>query len=304
MTKNALITGAHGFLGKHVAILLTKSYNVFTPKRDYCDFSNRDDVLRLFDSIGQIDVLIHLAADVGGIGYNQKTPYDLFYKNAIMGIELIDISIGRVRKFVQIGTACSYPKYCPTPFDPADLWDGYPEETNAAYGIAKRLLLTQIQAARQQYGFNGIYVIPTNLYGPGNNFSRNKSHVIPSLIKKFIDAKRNNETSVKVWGNGSATRDFLYVVDAAWGICTAVETYNDGEPLNLGSGRSISISQLVNMIKEESHFTGLVKWDYTKLNGQPWRQLDSSVANNTLDWYPEVSLKEGLKSTVEWYEKQ
>jgi GDP-L-fucose synthase len=254
----------------------------------------------MLEDAGQIDILFHLAANVGGIGYNQKFPYSLFYENALMSITLIHQAVSHnVGKFVQIGTTCSYPKHCPTPFQEADLWSGYPEETNAPYGIAKRVLLTQLQAARQQYGFNGIYVIPTNLYGPGDNFSGDDSHVIPALIERIIKA----ENTVDVWGTGNASRDFLYVEDAAKGIIAAAEKYDEPDPINLGSGQAITIAALVNIIKQITGSEASTVWKVDKPDGQPKRLLDISRAAELLDWQPETNLCEGLGKTIEWYKE-
>ena len=302
--KNVLVTGGSGFLGQHlVKRLQEKGCNPIVP-------SSKDYDLRFLSYISamlgarKIDILFHLAARVGGIGYNQKYPYDLFYDNILMGINLINASIVKqVGKFVQIGTTCSYPKHCPVPFHERNFWNGYPEETNAPYGLAKKMLLVQLQAARQQYGFNGIYLVPTNLYGPGDKFEDYKSHVIPALIKKIIKAQENDEPSVEVWGTGGASRDFLYVEDAAKAIVLAAEKYNEPEPLNLGSGEFFRIAALVNMIKQAVGYKGETVWDVTKPDGQPKRLLNSGAAYDALGWKAEIGLREGLEKTIEWYKE-
>ncbi|MHC4195392.1 MAG: GDP-L-fucose synthase family protein [Planctomycetota bacterium] len=299
--KRVLVTGGYGFLGQHlVRQLEAKGCNPFVPRSIDYDLCFPVYIQSMLEDAGQIDILFHLAANVGGIGYNQKFPYSLFYENALMSITLIHQAVSHnVGKFVQIGTTCSYPKHCPTPFQEADLWSGYPEETNAPYGIAKRVLLTQLQAARQQYGFNGIYVIPTNLYGPGDNFSGDDSHVIPALIERIIKA----ENTVDVWGTGNASRDFLYVEDAAKGIIAAAEKYDEPDPINLGSGQAITIAALVNIIKQITGSEASTVWKVDKPDGQPKRLLDISRAAELLDWQPETNLCEGLGKTIEWYKE-
>lgn len=297
--KRVLVTGGHGFLGSHlVRQLEARGCNPFVPRSKDYDLRFPVYVQSMLETAGQIDVLFHLAAKVGGIGYNQQFPYSLFYDNILMGANLIHQAIGHnVSKFVQIGTTCSYPKYCPTPFQEDDFWDGYPEETNAAYGIAKRALLTQLQAARKQSGFNGIYIIPTNLYGPGDNFDESSSHVIPALIKKIIEAG----DTVDVWGTGNASRDFLYVEDAAKGIIAAAEKYDQSQPINLGSGKAVTIAALVNIIKQITDCESSTIWKVDRPDGQPRRLLDISRAHEYLGWEPETNLYEGLEKTIEWY---
>lgn len=302
--KRVLVTGGRGFLGKrlikHLYIRGCQSQSVFAPHREDYDLTIPARAEAMLQDVGDIDILFHLAADVGGIGYNQENGYQLFYTNAIMGINLIHLSLlYGVKKFVQIGTTCSYPAYCPPPFKESDLWDGYPEETNAPYGLAKRVLLAQLQAARRHHAFNGIYIIPANLYGPGDDFSDEKSHVIPALIKKITGAT----DTLTVWGTGNATRDFLYVDDAARGIITIAEKYDGAEPVNLGSGHATAISALVNIIKELTGCRAKTTWDVSKPDGQMTRLLGTSKARS-LGWEPEVSLHEGLKMTIDWYKEQ
>lgn len=250
-----------------------------------------------------MDLVVHLAANVGGIGYNREHPGKLFYDNAVMGIHLIEESRkARVKKFVQVGTVCAYPKYPPRiPFKEGDIWEGFPEETNAPYGLAKKMLLAQLQAYRQEYGFNGIYLLPTNLYGPGDNFNPNSSHVIPALIKKFVEAVENNSGEVTVWGTGNPSREFLYVDDAARGIVLAAQKYDKGEPVNLGSHREIKIKQLAHMIAKHTGFKGKIAWDKTKPDGQPRRKLDVSRAKKEFGFVSKVDFNTGLANTIKWY---
>ena len=307
--KNVIVTGGTGFLGKHlIRQLMEKGCRPRVPNtRDYdlrqpetADFM-MGRAVKPFDNV---DVVFNLAANVGGIGYNQNHPYRLFYDNAIMGISLIHAAIEHgVKKFVQIGTVCSYPKLARPPFSEEMLWDGYPEETNAPYGLAKKMLLVQLQAARQEFGFNGIYLMPTNLYGPGDTFADDKSHVIPALIKKCVEAKENSADHISVWGNGNASRDFLYVKDAAEAIISAAEHYDNGYPLNLGSGEEVRISSLVYYICQLTGFEGNVKWDMSKPAGQPRRVLNSVKAAEDIGWIAETKLQDGLKETIEWYKE-
>lgn len=252
--------------------------------------------------VKDIDIIIHLAARVGGIGYNQKYPATLFYDNAIMGIQMIEAARQEnVEKLVAMGTICAYPKFTPVPFKEEDLWKGYPEETNAPYGLAKKMMLVQAQAYRQQYGFNCIYLLPVNLYGPRDNFDPEHSHVIPALIKRIFDAKESGEEYITVWGTGKATREFLYVEDAAEGIILATEKYNKPEPINLGAGFEISIKALVELIVDITGFDGEIRWDKSKPDGQPRRCLDVSKAKEEFGFEAKVGFKEGLKRAVEWY---
>jgi GDP-L-fucose synthase len=253
---------------------------------------------------GRPEIVIHLAAVVGGIGANRENPGRLFYENAAMGIELMEQSrLAGVEKFVQIGTVCSYPKFTPVPFREDDLWNGYPEETNAPYGLAKKMLLVQGQAYRQQYGFDVIHLIPVNLYGPGDNFDPASSHVIPALIKKCVDARDAGADHIEVWGTGSASREFLYVDDAAEGIVLATERYDGAEPVNLGVGREITIRDLVALIVRVTGFEGQIRWDATKPDGQPRRALDTSRARERFGFQARTSFEDGLRATVDWYER-
>jgi GDP-L-fucose synthase len=251
-----------------------------------------------------IDIVIHLAAKVGGIGFNQKYPGELFFDNAIIGIQIIEAARrAGVKKNVILGTVCAYPKFTPVPFHEDDLWNGYPEETNAPYGLAKKMLLVQSQAYRQQYGFNSIYLLPVNLYGPRDNFNPDSSHVIPALIKKFVEAVEIGHRPVEVWGTGAASREFLYVDDCARAIVLATEKYDKPEPVNIGAGREISIRDLVNLISDLTGFTGEIRWDVTKPDGQPRRCLDVSRARDEFGFEAKTGFEEGLKATVEWYMK-
>lgn len=304
--KNILVTGGAGFLGSSLVGRLLEAGA--EPERIRVPRS-RDLDLRFWDScvkaVDGVDTVIHLAARVGGIGFNQKYPAKLFYDNAIMGIQLMEAARqSGVEKFVAVGTVCAYPKFTSVPFKEEDLWNGYPEETNAPYGLAKKILLVQAQAYRQEYGFNSIYILPVNLYGPGDNFDPDSSHVIPALIKKFVEAARSGSKSVDVWGTGRASREFLYVDDAARGIIMAAERYNKPDPVNIGSGKEISIRDLVEIISELTGFHGEIKWDATKPDGQPKRCLDVSRAKEEFGFEAEVDFEEGLKRTIDWYMNQ
>lgn len=304
--KRVVVTGGAGFLGSRVVARLKEQgcKHIFIPRSADYDLREKEAIIHLYED-SRPDIIIHLAAVVGGIGANQKYPGKFFYDNAIMGIQLIEQArqVG-IEKFVCLGTICAYPKYTPVPFNEDDLWNGYPEETNAPYGLAKKMLLVQLQAYRQQYGFNGIYLLPVNLYGPGDNFDPEYSHVIPALIKKFVDAKHKGEKKIVAWGTGEVSREFLYVDDAAQGIILATEYYNKPDPVNLGAGQEIKVKDLVYLIKESIGFKGEVQWDTTKPNGQPRRRLDTSKAKNEFDFEAQVKLREGLKKTVEWYIKR
>lgn len=304
--KNVLVTGGAGFLGSRIVAKLVKVKNV-DPVKIRIPRSREAD-LRLYgncvQAVRDIDVVIHLAAKVGGIGFNKENPATLFYDNAIMGIQLIEAARREgVQKFVAIGTVCAYPKFTPVPFREEDLWNGYPEETNAPYGIAKKILLVQAQAYRQQYGFNAIYLLPVNLYGPGDNFDLESSHVIPALIRKMVDAKLEGKNEVAVWGTGKASREFLYVDDAAEGILLATEKYNKPEPINLGAGREISIRELVELIAELVGYDGRISWDSSKPDGQPRRCLDTGKARREFDFEAKTELLNGLRKTIDWYVK-
>lgn len=300
--KRILVTGSGGFVGTHlVNKLLELKCNVFAATSKDFDLRRRISAGFMFDQNDNLDIVFNLAANVGGIGYNQAHPYSLYYDNIQINTNVIDEAIKhKVRKFVQIGTVCAYPKFTPVPFDERTLWDGYPEETNAPYGLAKRVSLVQLQAARQEFGFNGIYILPTNLYGPGDTFNPEQSHVIPALIKKFCDAVREGKNEVEIWGTGDASRDFLYTKDAISGIMLLAEKYDSPEPVNLGSGNEVRISTLVHIIQELTGYKGKVVWNRTKPDGQPRRALRIWKAKE-LGWLPETTLKDGLKETIAWY---
>ena len=305
-TKRVLITGGAGFLGSFVVEKLRQRgcKDIFVPRRKDYDLVEMEAVKRIHKDT-QPNMVIHLAARVGGIGANQANPGKFFYDNLMMGAQLMEV--GRkagLEKFVTISTICAYPKFTPVPFKEEDLWNGYPEETNAPYGLAKKMLLVQSQAYRQQYGFNSIVLFPVNLYGPRDNFDLQTSHVIPALIRKCLEAKRSDAPNIEVWGDGSPTREFLYVEDAAEGICLAAERYDSSEPVNLGSGMEISIKDLVHAIKRMIGFTGEIIWDTTKPNGQPRRSLDTSRAEKYFGFRAKTSFEEGLRRTIEWYKDQ
>ncbi|PWR69503.1 GDP-L-fucose synthase family protein [Methanospirillum stamsii] len=301
--KKILVTGGAGFLGTQVINHLVENgadrKNISIPRSRECDLRVWENCLK---SVQGIDIVIHLAAKVGGIGYNREHPAELFYDNAIMGIQLMEAArISGVQKFVAVGTVCAYPKFTPVPFQEDELWSGYPEETNAPYGLAKKMMLVQTQAYRAQYGFNSIFLLPVNLYGPGDNFNPDSSHVIPALIKKFVDAKTNGEKQVVVWGTGSASREFLYVKDAARAIVLATMKYNGSEPVNIGASHEISIKNLVEIIKEKTGFNGEIAWDTTKPDGQPRRCLETSRAKKEFGFVSEIPFEKGIEETIEWY---
>jgi GDP-L-fucose synthase len=301
--KEILVTGGAGFLGSFVIEKLkargVKEEHIRIPRSREVDLRQMDNCL---NAVKGVDLVIHLAAKVGGIGYNRANPATLFYDNAIMGIQLMEASRrAGVGKFVAVGTVCAYPKYTPVPFHESDLWNGYPEETNAPYGLAKKMLLVQSQAYRQQYGFNSIYLLPVNLYGPRDNFNPDSSHVIPAVIKKFIEAVRDDKKTVEAWGTGTASREFLYVEDAAEGILLAAERYDKPEPINLGAGFEISIRELYDLIARLSCYMGVIVWDTTKPDGQPRRCLAVSRAKQEFGFEAKVKFEEGLKRTIDWY---
>ena len=301
--KRVVVTGGAGFLGSFVVEQLRARdcRAIVVPRsRDY-DLAEMDAVRRLYADANP-DVVIHLAARVGGIGANQANPGRFFYDNLMMGSQLIEVGrqVG-LKKFVAIGTICAYPKYAPIPFKEDDLWAGYPEETNAPYGLAKKMMLVQSQAYREQYGFNSIVLFPVNLYGPRDNFDLETSHVIPALIRKCAEAQQNGKPEIVLWGDGTPTREFLYVEDAAEGILLAAEQYDDSRPLNLGTGEEISIKNLAGMIATELGFHGRILWDHTKPNGQPRRCLDVSRIKQTIGFQAMHSLRDGLKKTIQWY---
>jgi GDP-L-fucose synthase len=304
--KSILVTGGAGFLGNAVVKRLhgIGCHNIFIPRSKMYDLTNQNVVQDLFKN-NHFDVVIHLAAKVGGIGANMKNPGTFFYDNLSMGILLMETArISKIDKFVAIGTICAYPKNTPIPFKEENLWNGYPEETNAPYGLAKKMLLVQAQAYRQQYGLNAIYLLPVNLYGPGDNFDPEYSHVIPALIKKCIDARESNIQEIIVWGDGSATREFLYVEDAAEAIVLATKKYNKSDPVNIGSGMEISIKDLALLIALLTKYNGNIKWDISKPNGQPRRCLDISRAFKEFDFQAKTDFVTGLKTTISWYEKE
>jgi len=312
--KRVMVTGGAGFLGSYVVDKLKKRgcKDIFIPKIEDYDLVKMDSVVKAYKD-AKPDIVIHLAAVVGGIGANRENPGKFFYDNLMMGVQLMEV--GRqmgIEKFLALGTICCYPKFTPVPFKEEDFWNGYPEETNAPYGLAKKMLLVQSQAYRQQYGFNSIFLMPVNLYGPGDNFNPNSSHVIPALIKKCLDAKNEQDTvgtahcavpTITVWGTGKPTREFLYVEDAAEAILLAAEKYNKSEPVNLGAGFEISIKDLVKLIVKLTGFKGKIIWDSSKPDGQPRRSLDTSRARKEFGFEATMPFEQGLKNTIEWYEK-
>lgn len=303
--KQVLVTGGAGFLGSHICeLLIAEAAQPLVARRKDYDLTEQLAVRQLLADL-RPDVVLHLAAEVGGIGANRANPGRYFYANAVMGINVIEESRrAGVEKLVQVGTVCAYPKFTPVPFKEDDLWDGYPEETNAPYGIAKKALLVMLQAYRQQYGFDGIYLLPVNLYGPRDNFDLESSHVIPALIRKFITAKETGADHVEVWGTGSASREFLYVEDAARAIVLAAKAYEGPEPVNIGTSREITIRDLVTLIGELTEFEGEIRWDTTKPDGQPRRKLDTTRARESFGFEAVVDLEEGLTRTISWWRSQ
>ncbi len=301
--KKVLVTGGGGFLGSFLCPMLDeRGADLVIPRRKEHDLTEQAVVRALLDT-EQPDIVIHMAAEVGGIGANRENPGRFYYANAAMGTNLIEESrrIG-VEKFVQLGTVCAYPKFTPVPFKEDDLWNGYPEETNAPYGIAKKALLVMLQSYREQYGMNGIFLVPVNLYGPRDNFDLQTSHVIPALIRKFVEARDSGAPTVEVWGSGSASREFLFAEDAARAIVLATESYDKPEPVNIGAGREVRIKELVEMISAIVGFEGDIVWDTTKPDGQPRRMLDTSRAEEEFGFTAAVDLDRGLRQTVAWWE--
>ncbi|MFM5983587.1 MAG: GDP-L-fucose synthase family protein [Sphaerospermopsis kisseleviana] len=303
--KRILVTGGSGFLGRQVINQLCQAgadrEKITVPRSRDCDLRVWENCQR---AVAQQDIVIHLAAHVGGIGLNREKPAELFYDNLIMGTQLIHAAYqAGLEKFVCVGTICAYPKFTPVPFKEEDLWNGYPEETNAPYGVAKKALLVQLQSYRQQYGFNGIYLLPVNLYGPEDNFDPKSSHVIPALIRKVHEAQTKGEKQLPVWGDGSPTREFLYSTDAARGIVMGTQFYNESDPINLGTGYEISIRDLINLICELMEYEGEIVWETDKPNGQPRRCLDTEKAKEAFGFTAQFSFEEGLKNTIEWWRK-
>jgi len=301
--KRLLVTGGAGFLGSFVVEKLQARgcEHIFVPRRKNYDLTQIEAVRRLYRE-ARPDIVIHLAAVVGGIGANRLNPGKFFYENAIMGLQMMEEARQHeVGKFVATGTICAYPKFTPVPFREEDLWNGYPEETNAPYGLAKKMMLVQSQAYREQYGFNSIFLLPVNLYGPRDNFDLETSHVIPALIRKCLEAKERGDDHIITWGDGSPTREFLYVEDAAEGILLATEHYNSSEPVNLGAGHEIAIKDLVEMIAHLTGYSGQIQWDTTRPNGQPRRALDTSKAERLFGFKAKMPLEEGLRQTIAWY---
>jgi GDP-L-fucose synthase len=299
-----VVTGGSGFLGQHLVNQLSAfaDLEIFVPRSQSYDLVEMTNVKRLLADT-KPDLIIHLAAVVGGIGANQQNPGRFFYDNLMMGAQLIEQArLSQVSKFVAVGTVCAYPKFTPVPFREADLWNGYPEETNAPYGLAKKMMLVQSQSYRQQYGFNSIFLLPANLYGPGDNFDPASSHVIPALIRKCVEAREQGASHVDVWGTGNASREFLYVEDCAEAIIRAAANYNEGEPVNIGTGNEIKISELVNLIVRVTGFAGEIRWQTDKPDGQPRRSLDVSRAYEKFGFKSHTQFEVGLARTIEWYE--
>jgi len=303
--KSVIVTGGNGFLGTHVTSKLTERGAIVSkPSHADYDLVQLDDIERMYKDNANAEVVLHLAAKVGGIGVNREHPGSFFYDNLMMGTQLMHQAyLRKIPKFVALGTVCSYPVDTPVPFKEEDLWAGYPEETNAPYGLAKKMMLVQSQGYRKEYGFNSIFLLPVNLYGPGDNFSPASSHVIPALIKKCVDAMDAGDGEIVVWGDGSASREFLYVEDAAEGVLLAAEKYDASDPVNLGSGIEISIADLVDLIVKETGFTGKITWDTSKPNGQPRRKLDTSLAEKLFGFTYTTTFEDGLKKTVDWYKR-
>ena len=303
--KHITVTGGKGFLGSHLLKKLKDSgcRHIKIADRPEYDLTNIADIRRMYEET-KPRIVIHLAAKVGGIGFNQEKPAELFYDNLIMGTQLLhEAYLRNIEKFVALGTICAYPKFTPVPFKEEDIWNGYPEETNAPYGLAKKMMLVQSQAYRRQYGFNSIFLLPVNLYGPGDNFDPRSSHVIPALIKKCFDAIDAYNDKIEVWGTGSATREFFYVEDAAEAICMATDTYNKSEPVNIGAGFEISIKELTELIAKLTGFQGKIIWDKSKPDGQPRRMLDTTKALKEFMFTAKTNLTTGLIKTIDWYKE-
>jgi len=301
--ESIVVTGGAGFLGSHLVEKLKKrgASDIFVPRSSDYDLVEKADIEKLLHD-AKPSLIIHLAAVVGGIGANMKNPGSFFYNNLMMGVQLMEQArLSKVKKFVAIGTICAYPKFAPVPFKEEDLWNGYPEETNAPYGLAKKMMLVQSQAYRQQYGFNSIFLLPVNLYGPRDNFDLETSHVIPAMIRKFYTAKEQGREFVTLWGDGSPTREFLYVEDCAEGIILATEKYDLSDPVNLGSGKEISIKDLAGLIARKVGYEGRIEWDTSKPNGQPRRMLDVSKAEKCFGFRAKTGFEEGLDKTIDWY---
>ena len=304
-SRRITVTGGKGFLGSYILEKLQQRSckKIYVADRPEFDLTKLQDINRMYQE-QKPDIVIHLAAVVGGIGANRENPGRFFYENAIMGIQLMHKAyLNKIEKFVALGTICAYPKFTTVPFKEENLWNGYPEETNAPYGLAKKMMLVQSQAYRQQYGFNSIFLLPVNLYGPKDNFDPNYSHVIPALIKKCIDAIDQGKNEIVVWGTGKPTREFIYVEDATEGILLAAERYNKSEPVNIGAGFEIKIKDLVNKIVKLTGFSGKVVWDTCKPDGQPRRMLDTTKAKKEFGFKSKTSFEEGLKKTIEWYKR-
>jgi GDP-L-fucose synthase len=303
--KRITVTGGKGFLGSHLLKKLKDCgcRHINIADRPEYDLTDIADIRRMYEET-KPEIVIHLAAKVGGIGFNQEKPAELFYGNLIMGTQLLhEAYLRNIEKFVALGTICAYPKYTPVPFKEEDIWNGYPEETNAPYGLAKKMMLVQSQAYRQQYDFNSIFLLPVNLYGPGDNFNPRSSHVIPALIKKCFDAIDNHSDTLEVWGTGAATREFFYVEDAAEAICMATDTYNKSEPINIGAGFEISIKELTELIAKLTGFQGKITWDKSKPDGQPRRMLDTTKALKEFMFTAKTNLTTGLIKTIDWYKE-
>jgi GDP-L-fucose synthase len=303
-TPRIVVTGGGGFLGSRLVSWLRQhgAQDIFVPRSNRYNLVERDACREVVQGA---DIVIHLAARVGGIGFNRENPGTLFFDNLMMGAQMMEEArLAGVKKFVAVGTVCAYPKFTPVPFHEDDLWSGYPEETNAPYGLAKKMLLVQAQAYREQYGFNSIYLLPVNLYGPGDNFDPRSSHVIPALIRKIVAGKQKGDEAVEVWGDGSASREFLYVDDAAEAIGLATERYEGSDPVNLGSGREITIKNLVTQLCQLIGYQGSIRWDTTKPNGQPRRALDVSRAEKAFGFKARTDFEAGLRRTVDWWASQ